>query len=172
MVDSWSEKEYKEYDFCWTPQWIDNNNSEKRKRKLLKNVEFKKRKVIKKKKDNSNNIKNSNNDGFNYQSSYSIRKAVTIAISFEMIKEVKTLDIISTNIVNEEVDFGLINSIYTVGIFSLVENASRSYLTAYNIMIIVFVKNIDNIRNSPLTVGIVFLRCLYPQRQAGTFAVI
>jgi hypothetical protein len=95
-VNNWSEKEYNEYDFCSTPQWTDNNNSERRKRKLLKNVEFKKKKVKKKKKNNSNNAKNSNDDGFNYRSSYSIRKAVTVAVSFGMIKEVKTLDIISS----------------------------------------------------------------------------
>jgi hypothetical protein len=50
---------------------------------------------MKKRQNYSNNIKSSNDDGINNQSSFSIRKAIATAVSFGMIKEVKTLDTIS-----------------------------------------------------------------------------
>jgi hypothetical protein len=79
--------------------------------------------------------------------------------------------LIITNITDKGINLGLINSSYTVGIFNLIKNSSRSYLTAYNILIIVLINNKNNNRNSPLIVGIVFLGCLYPQCRAGTLAV-
>jgi hypothetical protein len=94
-VDNWSTEENSEDGYCSTPQQINNNSSRKTKKKHYKNIIYKKKKIIKKKEKKFNNDENYNTDNDNTHSDFLVGKAVAMAISFGMIKNVKTIDITS-----------------------------------------------------------------------------
>jgi hypothetical protein len=91
-VDNWSVEEDREDNYCSTPQQINNNSSRKREKKHYKNIIYKKKKIMKKKEKRLNN---DNNNNFNTHSDFLVGKAVTMAICFGIIKNIKTIDITS-----------------------------------------------------------------------------
>jgi hypothetical protein len=77
-----------------------------------------------------------------------------------------------TDVNYRRINLELINSGYIIGILNLMKNINENFLIVYSGMIINTTEIIDNNnRNSPLIVGVNFLRCLYPLRLAGTLAV-
>jgi hypothetical protein len=94
-IDNWSTEEDNEDGYCSTPQQINNNSSRKREKKHYKNTIYKKKKIMKKKEKRWNNDENYNNNNANTHSDFLVGKAVAMAISFGVTKNVKTIDITS-----------------------------------------------------------------------------
>jgi hypothetical protein len=80
--------------------------------------------------------------------------------------------LIITDINYRKINLEVINNGYIIGILNLMKNINQNFLIVYSGIIINTTDIIDNNnRNSPLIVGIIFLRCLYPLRLAGTLSV-
>jgi hypothetical protein len=98
-INNWSVEEDREDDYCSTPQQINNNINKRTERKHNRNITYRKRKIMKKKEKRLYNGENSDDNNTNTHSDFLIGKAVAMAISFGMIKSVKTMDVTS-NLVN------------------------------------------------------------------------
>jgi hypothetical protein len=76
-----------------TPQRVDNYFGRRKERKYNKDIIYRKREILKKKKKKGFNNRCYSDNDTDVHSSFLVGKAVAMAVSFGIIKNVKTMDV-------------------------------------------------------------------------------